>query len=379
MLRIVLLVFLMSVASGCSKKELSEEERIRLTELKAEIDQTESSIKAAEVEDGRYAGGLVKALIAVRLEILRTNKSLLEQRVYALESNAPITVTVYASTPSETDAAAIKSEIASVEASLKEARQEASRYSGGLVLATKMAAIATQEQTLAMLRQRFLIAKYGLAFPPSITARNALPEGAKQTEVSVASTQNKAPAASGPLGLKQGLTRDEIESMVGSTLTLIEGAANVYLADSAPKPHPAFENYALVIGDVSGLCQVRGLGKDIKTSRHGIQLKTAFTDLEATLTEMYGPAEKMDKLLPGSIWKDPEDWMMGMVQEERFLFARWPQKEGGKLKGEPEGIESVALVARAKSSDTGYLILEYSFTNNKQCSEEESGRQKSAL
>lgn len=376
MKRALLALIFTATILGCGKNKLSEEEIALTNSLRAEISQIDSDIKAAEAENARLSGGLVKALIAVRLEILNTNKVLLEQRINAIEAGAPITVTVYASELNEPEAQSIAKEIADLEVSLKQAREDASQYSGGLVLATKMAAIATQEQTLAVLQQKYLISKYGIAFPPTSSSKTH----AADTEVTTlpVESQSKTPAASGPLGLQKGLTRDEIESMIGGSITLVDGSTNVYVADSAPKPHPAFENYALVIGEISGLCQIRGLGRDVKTSRHGIQLRSAFSDLEATLTEMYGSAEKIDKLLPGSIWNDPEDWMMGMVQEERFLFARWPQKEGDKLKDQPE-IESVALVARAKSSDTGYVILEYTFSNNDQCKEEESRIQKQAL
>ncbi|MCD6663625.1 MAG: hypothetical protein LT082_09520 [Comamonas sp.] len=370
------LVLAAAIISGCGgKRELTPEELELVTQLRSELSATDTSISNAEKEDANVTGGLVKALITTRLEILRTNKALIEQRIHAIESGAPITVSVpsYKTDPQEADR--LNKEIDSQLAEIKSAREDASQYSGGLVLAMKLSQIATQEQTLAMLKQRQLTAKYGLAYLPASNTPAAPTQTQSIKPEENRQTAAKTPPADGPFGFKQGLTRAEVESMVGESSTLLPGSKNAYLLNNAPKPHGAFENYVAVIGDVSGLCVVRGIGKDITSSRHGIQLKTSFNEMEATISELYGSSEKTDRLLPGSIWKDPEDWMMGLVKEERFLFAQWPRK-GQVLKNE---LDSVALAARAKGSGTGYLILEYSFQNHEQCSEESKAAEKDAL
>lgn len=376
-MRYIFVLFMaISIISGCGeKKELTPQEIELVTQLRSELSATDVSISDAEKDDVKVSGGLVKALINTRLEILKTNKALIEQRIHAVESGAQITVSVASYKPNPQEAERLAQDIDSQLAEIKSARDDASRFSGGLVLALKLSQIATQEQTLAMLKQRQLTAKYGLVYHtasilPAASKQPALVKPEEQRQVTA-----KVPPADGPFGFKQGLTRDEIESMIGEASTLVPGSKNTYVLNTVPKSHSAFENYVAVIGDISGLCAVRGIGKDITTSRHGIQLKTSFNELEATLSELYGSSEKSDFLMPGSIWEEPEDWMMGIKSEERFLFSQWPRK-GKVLKNE---LGSVFLGVRAKSTDTGYLVLEYNFQNKEQCDGESKTAEKGGL
>lgn len=370
------LILVVSVLGGCGgKRELTPEELKLITQLRSELAATDISISNAEKDNANITGGLVKSLITTRLEILRTNKELIEQRIHAIESGAQITVSVPSYKPDPQEAERLDKEIDSQLAEIKSARDDANQYRGGLVLAMKLSQIATQEQTLAMLKQRQLMAKYGLAYSPASNPPAALNQPQSVQSKKKHHTVAKVLPADGPFGFKQGLTRAEVESMVGDSFTLLPRSKNAYLLNTAPKPHGVFENYVVVIGDVSGLCAVRGIGKDITSSRHGIQLKSSFNEMEATLSDLYGASKKTDRLLPGSIWRNPEDWMMGIVKEERFLFARWSSK-GQALKNE---LDSITLDVRAKSSDTGYLVLEYLFQNYEQCTEESKAAEKDVL
>ncbi len=376
MKRILQLLLAAVIFSGCGgNRELTPEELGLVTQLRSELSATSTSISNAEKEDANITGGLVKALITTRLEILKTNKALIEQRILAIESGSPITVSTSSYKPDPEEAARLAKEIDSQLAEIKSAREDASQYGGGLILAMKLSQIATQEQTLAMLKQRQLAAKYGLAYLRASSTASASTQTQPVKSEEKRSTAAKTPPADGPFGFKQGLTRAEVESMMGESLTPLSGSKNTYLLNTAPKPHNAFENYVVIIGEVTGLCGVRGIGKDITSSRHGIQLKASFNEMEANLSELYGSNEKTDQLLPGSIWKEPQDWMMGILKEERFLFAQWPRK-GQVLKNE---LDSVSLAARAKGGDTGYLILEYLFHNHEQCSEESKAAENDAL
>ena len=110
-------------------------------------------------------GGLVKSLISVRIELLRINIALVQQRIHALESGAPIDLVISASVPDEQRAAQLAAEIQEQRDRVAAARAEADRFSGGLVQAISESSAATARNTLALLEQQYLIAKYGLAFP----------------------------------------------------------------------------------------------------------------------------------------------------------------------------------------------------------------------
>ncbi len=173
--RILFLGLCMLFSQACSA-ELSEEELEAVRDLNSELEGLRSEISGAEEKDSRLAGGLVKALVGARLEVLKNTEALVQQRIHAIESGAKITVSVPATEPNQELASELAGEVKAQEVKLEEARQEAARYSGGLVAAMKSAAVATAEQTLAMLEQRLLVAKYGLAMmPPAQASDDASP------------------------------------------------------------------------------------------------------------------------------------------------------------------------------------------------------------
>jgi hypothetical protein len=161
-----LLRYFVSGAEGMTRQEDAHMK----DELVAEAARVENEIAEAVAVDGTLAGGLIKSLIAVRLEILRTTRAALRQRVLADEMGAPLTIELPATTPAPEIAARLAVEIEGQTRLLDAARAEAARFSGGLVHALKLSTIATQEQSLSMLRQRYLVALYGLWVPSSNVA-----------------------------------------------------------------------------------------------------------------------------------------------------------------------------------------------------------------
>jgi hypothetical protein len=161
---VLLLAGLLGFAPGCGR-ELSEADKKLVADLRAELLETESEIRDAETTDRELGGGLLKALVAVRLEVLRTNKALVEQRIHAVESGAPITVETVSYAPDEKRVADLDAEIARAEVDLLKAQVDASKYAGGLLQALAETAVATHASNVAMLKQARLAAKYGIAAP----------------------------------------------------------------------------------------------------------------------------------------------------------------------------------------------------------------------
>ena len=54
--------------------------------------------------------------------------------------------------------------------------------------------------------------------------------------------------------------------------------------------------------------------------------------------DTYGEYRRVDVLLPGSIWDEPEDWMMALRQNERQLQAVWDEDKGSTLSNEVSSI-----------------------------------------
>jgi flagellar biosynthesis regulator FlaF len=181
------LVFSVLALGACKGGQKNDPQTIaKIEELKKELEITKAEIEDAVKKDKELAGGLVKALISVRLEILKTNEALIQQRIQALESGTPIKLEVLGTTPNEQEAGSLEKEIQAKRDELAAQKKDAARYSGGLVLAMKESAIATSENTIAMLEQRRLIAKYGLFYKLAGPKSETSPSGSgekKQTSL----------------------------------------------------------------------------------------------------------------------------------------------------------------------------------------------------
>lgn len=182
--------------------------------------------------------------------------------------------------------------------------------------------------------------------------------------------------ADGPFGLEVSMKMKQLEEINGKALDAIVLQEHLYSMKVVPKPHIAFELYAVQVLPEAGLCQVRAIGKDLQTSSHGLQLKAAWQELLTALEGIYGQSKKTDLLLPGSIWKEPEDWMMGLLKHERFLSALWESSPTRPLKNH---IQQIGLEARAKDRDSGFLFLQYNFNNREVCEAELKAAEKEAL
>ncbi|HCT8911103.1 TPA: hypothetical protein OUA92_002091 [Enterobacter hormaechei] len=368
-----------TMLTGCGPQELTPEQKQEVSALKAELSQTEGEISAAKEVDQQFSGGLIKNLTTARLEVLGTNKALLEQRINAIESGAKIDVVVSGTKPDPELAASIKTEIDNLTVKINEAKADASQYTGGLIQVLKLSAVATEEQSMAMLQQKYLTAKYGLAEVKLAPVQDNAATASGKKEATAKTTQEQPPLlppAEGPFGLEAGLTQKNIEDMIGAKLKPLPDSVNLYTSDKLPKQNADFEMYGLLISPKAGLCQIRAVGKNIDTDSYGLALKSRFEDLSSSLSSLYGKAETTDLLLAGSIWKEPQDWMMGLNKKERFLSATWKGTKETPLKN---NIGAISIEARANSSAQGYVYLQYTFTNDDVCQAEIEGAKKSSL
>jgi len=139
----------------------------QVPEIAQDIASVNAEIQAAEKEDARYSGGLVKSLIAARIGVLKQTAAMLSQRQRAARNgiNLSYTANGTAFTPPANSAvlsASVAVEIAELDAKIEAQDAIAAKYSGGLVLAMTHSTIATLHQTRAMLDQKRLALKFGL-------------------------------------------------------------------------------------------------------------------------------------------------------------------------------------------------------------------------
>lgn len=150
-----------------------------------------SELSEAQTEHGKYSGGLIKAQIESRMEVLKLTLAIIDQRLAGVKAGTKLRVELPATTPNVIEAEKLEKELSDIDARIQHTEENASKYSGGLILAQLNSNIATLQGTRALLQQRQLAARYGLAIAPvSIAAKSSTVKDAVPKE---------APAKSKPL------------------------------------------------------------------------------------------------------------------------------------------------------------------------------------
>jgi hypothetical protein len=161
--------------------------------------------------------------------------------------------------------------------------------------------------------------------------------------------------AAGPFGFEYGMTKEQVIAAVGQN-AVRKATDDALEITTVPKPHPAFESYVLIISPTRGLVKIVAVGNTIKTNGLGGEVRDAFTETQVLVARNYGSPEKaFDFLRSGSIWNDPQDWMMGLAKKERVLTSFWA------FVNSPNHITTMKLEAKALSAEAGYLALGYEF------------------
>jgi hypothetical protein len=170
-----------------------------------------------------------------------------------------------------------------------------------------------------------------------------------------------------------GMTLAQLKT-IDSALTQV--APGKYKLTSVPKPHSAFEAYILQVCPNVGLSWIMAIGKDVSTSSYGIELRSTFNSMREKLEKVYGIGKTTDVLLPGSIWDEPDDFMMALIKKERFLMTRW---EKGKGANPDSTVTTIGLVAHPGGTNKGYITLEYYFSSSDACDKEIASEEDDAL
>lgn len=174
-----------------------------------------------------------------------------------------------------------------------------------------------------------------------------------------ATTANTAQA--GPFGVDMGMPLDGLGKPESELST------GYYHFVSLPKSHPAFEGYVVQATPRQGVCWIKAVGLDIPTNEDGTELKAGFEDMRGKLQRIYGQHDRVDVLDPDSIWNEPEDFMAGILFDDRVYLADWSESYGSTL---PDNLIKVGLLAEATENTIGYYTVEYYFENHELCDRE---------
>lgn len=123
-----------------------------------------------------------------------------------------------------------------------------------------------------------------------------------------------------------------------------------------PTPHPLLETYVVRSTASLGVVSIRGVGAVIENDKFGDATRAAVDRLANQLISRYQGARKQDDLRFGSIWNEPEDWLSGLINNERYYSYFWHREHGACL---PDDLESVLLCAAPHEGFGATVILEY--------------------
>lgn len=156
-------------------------ERIAATEiaqLANDLAEQEAAVVSAKQQLDQYAGGLIRVVVAMRVEVVELNVALLKQKqlLSAHGVALPAAKVTVAAPPAEA-LVQLEEEIRRKAAEIENTEAEARRYSGGLIQVSLLMRAETEKMTLSMLDQRRLVLKYQIGLP---AIGSAATEGSQQ-------------------------------------------------------------------------------------------------------------------------------------------------------------------------------------------------------
>jgi hypothetical protein len=194
-----------------------------------------------------------------------------------------------------------------------------------------------------------LLIGYFIGTHPDITNRS------DKTLVSEVESAN-SPVYDGPFGLRMGLSLDDVKQ-VCKVAHIEDDAYEI----TPPKTNDLFESYMVWIDLDYGVYAIRAISENIVTNDHGTELKQRFENIVESIASKYGNYERTDKHT-GRGFEDPQYFMYTLRQGSRELSALWSEKHQSKLPDDIVGI-AIDIVPENAYSDSGYVILEYWFSN----------------
>lgn len=175
-------------------------------------------------------------------------------------------------------------------------------------------------------------------------------------------------AIAGPFGVDEGMS--------ASSLPEATEFSRWMYSFKPEKAHRLFAEHFVSATPQHGVCLVGAVGHPQQNDRFGEKVRNLFLDIRAQLTAIYGPPTKeVDILKPGSIYRDPNDWVAAVKHNERLYEAVW----GNETTVLKDKIVQIWLRVDARLHDESKLFIRYTFSNIAGCRKENTEAEKGAL
>lgn len=134
--------------------------------LEADLQEQEVALADAKAQLDQYVGGLIRVVVALRVEAAELNIALLKQKKLLMAQGLALpTAKVVVATPPAETIAQLEDEIRQKTAEIEITEAEARRYTGGLIQVSLLLRAETEKMTLSMLNNRRLVLKYQIGLP----------------------------------------------------------------------------------------------------------------------------------------------------------------------------------------------------------------------
>jgi hypothetical protein len=147
----------------------------------------------------------------------------------------------------------------------------------------------------------------------------------------------------------------EFYSPISNYSVIHDSGDGAYIIEP-PTPHPMFAVYAARATPALGVVWVKGITTEIENDAFGVSTRAIVDRILGQLAPKYGVADKLDELMPGSIWDEPRDWLSGLNNNERLYHYTWEKSISTRL---PEELESIFLAATGGGGNSALVVLEY--------------------
>lgn len=167
---------------------------------------------------------------------------------------------------------------------------------------------------------------------------------------------DKANRPNAPFGIARGDLIPDIE--IGSTPD-----ANGYaVMREVPKPDVPYVNYAVIVRENIGVCQVMAASGNFAVS-NGAAVRGRLIDARKAIETIYGPAHVVDDSCIGDAICQPQLWSQAIARGARHYGFGWGSAEK-PLNAE---IQQIRLDARTNEVMEPYVRVDYIFTNEAAC------------
>ena len=188
--------------------------------------------------------------------------------------------------------------------------------------------------------------------PAQTPNASATPPSAMTSSPAAVAASLSSPS-SGPFGFEKGMTKDQVIAMVGKS-AVTTSSSDAMLLNTAPKPHPDFNEYVLLFSPQTGLVKVDGYGNTIETGDWGTELQTSFSNVVAAMSRKYGsPTKTMDFCIGNNVECENQYWMLSLQNKNRSLAAFWTTTTF------PNHVITIYVSANAKTLRSGNIRVSY--------------------